>query len=425
MKFINPFARKADPGKKLADLQNLINRILYQLNNGQAYTPPDKIESYVDDGYKSSVHVYSVITAITQRCTGIPFKHMAGDKEVANSQLIQLLDRPNPSQSRDEFITAAASWLLITGNVYLYEITPTAGLNKGKPTEIWLLPSHLVTIVGGGFMDPIKEYKINIGMGYSLPIPAEQVKHIKYFNPDYTQSGSQLYGQSPLTAALLSLGSNNSAYRALSKSYVNGSPAGILTGTENTGLEYNEAQLIELQNRWTREVGGDENFRKIMFHRSPLQWINMGWSPVDMNILEHLKYSLQDICNIYHAPIHLFNAAAATLDNYKEARKAIYTDCVFPFFDMLIPVFNEWLCDRYVTGSRLEYDTSMISELSADMQKLVTALAQAWWMTGNEKRTAMEMPESPDGMMNEILYPSGSVMGTDLNLPGDPNDFTL
>ena len=144
----------------------------------------------------------------------------------------------------------------------------------------------------------------------------------------------------------------------------------------------------------------------------------MGWSPVDMNILEHLKYSLQDICNIYHAPIHLFNAAAATLDNYKEARKAIYTDCVFPFFDMLIPVFNEWLCGRYVTGSRLEYDTSMISELSADMQKLVTALAQAWWMTGNEKRTAMEMPESTDGMMNEILYPSGSVMGTDLNLPG-------
>ena len=40
--------------------------------------------------------------------------------------------------------------------------------------------------------------------------------------------------------------------------------------------------------------------------------------------------------------------------------------------------------------------------------KLVTALAQAWWMTGNEKRTAMEMPESTDGMMNEILYPSGS-----------------
>ena len=97
MKFINPFARKADPGKKLADLQNRINRILYQLNNGQAYTPPDKIESYVDDGYKSSVHVYSVITAITQRCTGIPFKHMAGDKEVANSQLIQLLDRNSQS----------------------------------------------------------------------------------------------------------------------------------------------------------------------------------------------------------------------------------------------------------------------------------------------------------------------------------------
>ena len=422
------FSKKADQAK-IKDLENQLNRILYQMNNGTAYSPPDNIETYVDDGYKANVHVYSVVTAITQRCTGIPFTHMNGENEIANSELIKLLNRPNPTQSRDEFITSMAGWLLLTGNVYIYEITPDVGLNKGKPTELWLLPSHLVEIIGGGIMQPVKEYKLRLGYGMSLPIPAGQVRHIKYFNPDYTNSGAQQYGQSPLTAALLSMTANNSGYKALTKSYVNGAPAGILTGTENTGMDYSPDQMQILIDKWNKQAGGDANFRKMLFNLNPLNFISMGWSPVDMNIIEHLKYTLQDICNIYHAPIHLFNAQANTLDNYKEARKAIYTDAVFPFFDMLIPAFNDWLCSRYAPGSTLDYDTSQISEMNHDKGVQAQSLSTAWWLTPNERREAMGVPIIDMEAMNTVYVQAGIVPiefaaeGGDLNI--DPKDLTL
>lgn len=417
---------KAADLKRLEKIvQNQLNKILYEYNNGVAYIPPDNIQSYVDDGYKSNIHVYSVVTAITQRCTGIPFKHMNGENEIVNSELVKLLDRPNPVQSKDEFITSLASWLFITGNAYLYKISPDVGLNKGKVTELWLLPSHLVEIVGGGVMEPVKEYRVKIGYGQYQGIPADQVRHIKYFNPDYSESGTQLYGQSPLTAALLTIGANNSGYKALGKAYKNGSPAGMLTGTENTGIEFTEAQAKALVDRWNTEAGGEDNFRKMIFSRNPLQFISMGWSPVDMNIIEHLKYTLQDICNIYHAPIHLFSGEAATLDNYKESRKAIYTDCVLPFFDMLMPVIDTWLCPLYVPGSTMDYDTSVISELNQDKGVQAQSLSIAWWLTPNERRQQMGLTDHPDPLMNEIYTPVGMTPLGYEPMPGDVNDMTL
>jgi phage portal protein BeeE len=186
-------------------------------------------------------------------------------------------------------------------------------------------------------------------------------------------------------------------------------------------LEYDQGQVEKLNELYKRKYGGVENYMKVIFSRNPMQWIKMGYSVVDMNVIESMKYTLQDICNLYHAPLPLFSLEASTLDNYKEARKAIYTDCVIPFFDRLIPKLNSWLMPPY--GGVLDYDTDVITELHTDMQALTTALVPAWWMTGNERREAMGMEESDDPMMNTILYPNGLVPGVDLGM--DQNDLSL
>lgn len=389
-------------------IENKLNAALYQYTNGAAYLPDANNETYIEKGYKGNLQVYSVISAIARRCTGLPFKHYNGETELTNSDLIKRLEKPNPEMSRDEFIVASYTWLALTGNLYWYTIKAENGLNKGKIIEIWPLPAHVTEIVGGGVMQPVKEYRVNLGHGLALPIPAEDVIHIKYFNPGYSTSGEHLYGMSPLQAAIQSFGTTNSGYTALNKSYTNGAPAGMLTGTDNTGFEYSPEQMQTLLDAYKRQAGGEANVRKLLFSKNPLQFIKMGWSPIDMDILEHLKFSMQDICNVYQAPIHLFNAQAATLDNYKEARKAIYTDCVMPFFDMLIPVINNRICPLY-GGGTVNYDTSVISELNADVQALAAALTNTWWLTGNERREMMGLTEHKNPVMDEILYPSNVI----------------
>lgn len=418
----NIFSRKAAPIKAI---ENLLNAILYQWTGDMAYLPPDKIDSYINDGYKGNIHVYSVVTAITQRCTGIPFKHYLNDKEVINSEVIKLLSQPNPEQSQGEFIEAAASWLLLTGNLYVYRLAPEVGLNRGKPYELYCLPAHLTRIKGGGVTQPVTGYEVELGAGLWKPIPASEVMHVKLFNPDTGTNGEQLYGQSPLTAGLNTISASNSGYKALNKAYQNGAPAGILTGQKDTGVEFTKDQAIAVQERWDKVMGNRsgtmDNYMKLIIARNPMQWIKMGYSVVDMNVIESMKYTLQDIANLYHAPLPLFSLEASTLDNYKEARKAIYTDCVIPFFDRILPKLNSWLMPAY--GGRLDYDTSVITELNTDVQAMSTALAPAWWYTGNERREMMGLELSTDPMMDVILYPTGLMPGVDLGMDND--DLTL
>jgi len=422
MNIRNIFSKKAAPYKAV---ENLLNSILYQWTGEMGYLPPDNIESYIKDGYKGNVHVYSVVTAITQRCTGIPFTHNLNENPVLNSEVLKLLSQPNPEQSQDEFIEASMSWLLLTGNLYWYRLAPELGLNKGKPYELYCLPAHLVKIIGGGVTQPVKSYEIQLGAGAWKTIPASEVMHIKYFNPAFGQSGEQLYGQSPLTAGLTTVSASNSGYKALNKGYQAGMPAGMLTGVKDTGIEFTKDQGIAIQDAWDKKIrdtdGTMSNYMKVLISRNPMQWIKMGYSIVDMNIIESMKYTLQDICNMYHAPIHLFSAEAATLDNYKEARKAIYTDCVIPLFDRLIPKLNSWLMPAY--GGTLGFDTTIITELNADVQAMTTALTPAWWLTGNERREMMGKEQSTDVMMDTILYPMGFVPGIDMGI--DPNDVSL
>lgn len=416
------FSKKAISGQ-VKQLENLLNRILYQWTGDIAYLLPDKIESYITDGYKGNIHVYSVVSAILQRCTGIPFKHILNDKDVVNSEMLKLLDKPNPMQGRDEFIEALFGWLLVTGNAYIYMLSPDEGLNKGKPAEMWLLPSHLTEILGGGVTKPIAGYRVNLGAGMSLPITPDKVIHLKYWNPSTDQSGSQLYGQSPLTAALLTVQASNSGYKALNKAYQNGAPAGILTGTKETDLEYTPEQVEKMQTNWKIKYGGDANYMKPIFMRNPMQWIKMGYSVVDMNIVELMKYTLQDVCNIYHVPIHLFSSEAATLDNYKESRKSIYTDAVIPLFDRLCSKLNPDFPGKFVPGSKIDFDTSVIPELNIDVQAMTTALSQAWWLTGNQRLEMMGMERSTDPLMDEVLYPANLIPGE--SMTADPNDMSL
>ena len=158
-------------------INNALNYALYKLTGDMVYLMPADIDSYINNGYKANVHVYSVVNAIANRANGIPLQFEQNEKIKENAKVLDLLKRPNPMQSWDDFLKAAIIWNRLTGNCYIYKIAPDNGLNAGKPVELWLLPAHLVEIVSGGITAPIKGYRIRLGAGVYRDIPAEQVIH--------------------------------------------------------------------------------------------------------------------------------------------------------------------------------------------------------------------------------------------------------
>jgi phage portal protein BeeE len=117
----------------------------------------------------------------------------------------------------------------------------------------------------------------------------------------------------------------------------------------------------------------------------------------------------------------LFSLEASTLDNYKEARKAIYTDCVIPFFDRLIPKMNNWLMPPF--GGTLDFDADSIPELVQDKGVQAQSLSTAWWLTPNERRGQMGLLPHTDPLMDTILFPQGLMPGVDLGM--DNEDMSL
>lgn len=111
--------------------------------------------------------------------TGTALDDDQDDEDIPNHPFELLLRRPNPKQSRGEFLRDSLSWYKATGNLYWH-------LNKTSefvpPDELWIVPSTMIK--------PIPDGKSFIlGYEFTAPgksaefIPPWQILHLKTFNP--------------------------------------------------------------------------------------------------------------------------------------------------------------------------------------------------------------------------------------------------
>ena len=241
-----------------------------------------------------------------------------------HTELHELLERPNPSQSFNSFITELIAFGKLTGNRYVYGIKPDTG--NGKYKELYVLPSQVIEINSGGLMQPVKDYTIDYNGSHR--IPAEEVLHIKDFNPFYDGTGSHLYGMSPLRAGLRSMQANNDALTTGVKYLQNQTARGVLMSEEG---DLNEAQARQLKDKFKKQYQGANNAGDVIITPKKLSWVNFGLSASDLSLLEQYDATIKDLCNIYTVPVQLLNnTSASTYNNQKEAKKSFISKCCYP-----------------------------------------------------------------------------------------------
>jgi HK97 family phage portal protein len=422
---------KKDIFNSAKPLENRFNQILYAfIGKNTPYALPNNVESYVNDGYCGNVNIYPVIRKIVDATIGVEWelKDRSTDEEAVDQTLMQLLRNPNSRQSMNEFIDEALVWRLITGNRYIYWIAPLGGPNAGKPAEMHLLPASEIEIVQGDWLDPVGGYKMAIGDVWKI-LPKEQVIHGKKTNIQYDLSGTQLYGMSPLQAALKVMSATNTGYDQLVKNFENGGPDVIITETEAgaAGVEYSTEQRDSIWERFVQRFR-NKSKERFLIKRKPVEVHELGKSPVDLNIIEFMKMSLRDYCNIYNVPVVLLNDnSSATYNNVKEATKALWNNAVIPELEYLKEDLNKLaLVYNRITGQDLYFEFFLddIPELQEDKTTLVAGLSQAWWLTPDEKREAMDMDPLATPEMQTIYAPMGimpmSEMLTPTDIPTEP-----
>ncbi len=426
------------------------NRAIYQFLGESIVWNPENDDSYIKQGYGRNATVYSLINIITRAATTIPFqvyekvnendlkryKALTSNTldsntiyqakklqknaliELQHTELHDLLNRPNPAQSYNSWLTEIVAFGKLTGNRYIYGLGPDTGANANRYTELYVLPAQIVEIVSGGLMQPVKEYRIEYNGNYSMP--AEDILHIKDFNPYYDGTGSHLYGQSPLAAGMRTLTANNEAVTTGVKYLQNQTARGLLMADEG---DLNEVQAQQLKDKFRQQYQGSGNAGDVIITPKKLSWVNFGLNASDVSLIEQYNASIKDLCNIYGVPVQLLNnTEATTYNNMKEAKKALYQNAVIPELVKLRDELNRWLVPKFGDNLYIDFDFTSIPELQEENDKVVDQLSKAWWLTPNEKRAVMnygideDTPEMDDYYIPSNLLP---IDNSDVSFP-DP-----
>ena len=145
----------------------------------------------------------------------------------------------------------------------------------------------------------------------------------------------------------------------------------------------------------------------IAFNRSPLEYLKIGETPVDLGVLASRKYNKEMFCNIFRIHPSMLSSDASTLNNMTEGRKALMTMSVMPDMDSLRDNLNNMIQGSFGDEWYIDYDIMAISELQDDIEKLGRTLAGMSWITDNEKRAATQY--------DDYAHPLADVLWTDMS----------
>lgn len=338
-----------------------------------------------------------------------------------DNKLQQILDRPNPQQTWSDYIENRIGFRLITGNSYTYAPLLDMGANKGLPQWLFVLPSQFVLITPTAtWPQQVDGYKLMI-YG-NLDLPKEEILQSKYWNPLCTVHSTELYGFPPLAAAWLDVLRDNDAKKASLSMFQNMGARGIVY-VDDAGrqvsmmqMKENKEQADATKKRWAEEYKG-YNFSRIndiIVSAVPMGYVNLGMDANQLKILEASDYSQDDIANCFGVSSILLNNHSSTTDNNVGwAEKHLITHVVLPeLVKERDDHNNKFQTDWGMKGSGLflDFDITVYAELQEDLQKVVTAMAAAWWIKGNEKRSIMNYDiDSDEPMMDDYLIPSNLV----------------
>lgn len=426
------------------DIDNDFNKAFYQLLGG-GYTKYDSNnKTYLDKGYNANPDVYAIINKQTVKTVSVPYciKQIEDKKSYSKlnqlelatkgnlnlSQFIQKiklqnkayteeemnfpLEQPNPTQTWADIFGLYKTYMKITGNCYIYLMSPEEGMNAGIPIQVYVLPAHLIEIVlkkDASMLtveSPIDHYVLIEGNKY-VDFDAKDVIHIKYSNPNFDMQGSHLYGMSPLRSALRNINSQNSAIDNNIKMLQSSGAFGFVYGK---GTPWTTEQAQSMKERLQEMDKSPERLGKIAGASGEVGFQRISLTTDELKPFDFLNWDRKTICNVLNFPDELLNSdgkASLGSTDTNEARKQLITDDIQPDLVLLQNALNKDFIPRFkgYENAAIEWDVTELPEMQTDMKMQAEAL-NLIPLTPNEKRMVFKYETKDEDGMDIVWMPT-------------------
>ena len=377
---------------KIEEKRSKAHRLHFQMSQ-QAIWSPRNYPNFAREAYQMNVIAFQAINKVAGAVSTIKWQVRLPSGEVVTTHpLLDLMKRPNPMQTGEEWWRDRTSYLLISGDLYDERI-----VMRNEIRELWVLrPDRMSIHPSKTGMPRAYEYKVGTE---SKVWPANtltgdsDINHTKLFNPL-----DDLYGMSPIEAGAYAVDQHNEAMRWMQALLQNQArPSGALVVNSDYSLTDEQAQRLkaEIEDQYS----GAKNAGRPILLEGGLDWKEMGMSPEDMQAHDTKDSAARDISLAFGVPPLLLNIPGDnTYSNYREARLGFYEDTVIPFVNYVRTSFNAWVAP-YFDNAELIPDLDSIEALTEKRRGMWQMVDDSDELTVNEARELKGFPplDGPQG----------------------------
>lgn len=270
--------------------------------------------------------VYACIAIISGDLAKLPLRIMrklpgGGYAEAVNHPMTAVLYAPNHYQTRVDFVQQFVVSLLMNGNTYVW-IERDA---RGVPAALYVLNPQtvrpLIAETGDVFYLVTRDRLAGMGATPSaVTIPASEIIHHRLATLDHP-----LVGVTPIYAAASSAMVGARAMMNSARFFANQSrPSGIITSPGTVSKE----TAIELKEQWEANYGPRGQGRTAVLGEG-MKWEPMTMTAVDAQLIEQLRYSVEDVARVFRVPPFLLGELSkVTYRNSEQLNRMYYSGCL-------------------------------------------------------------------------------------------------
>lgn len=394
---------------------------LFNLTNDNFVHNQENTSELINDGYAKVSDLYAIIKKISQTGADMELQvyKVTNEDEYelqTDGELFDLIMQPNANQNQYEFKENALINLLTSGNVF---INGNEAVGFGDVfTSLNLLPPQYINIQinpNQSLYEPVN-YVLQYNTINQILSP-DFVKHVKYCNP--TDFGVETgWGLSPIHAGYLAMKSARDLNIAESSILANKGASGLLTNKGDYPLDSDEAK--EIQKAIDKKIAGANKFGKIVTTNASVDYIQMGMSPTDLQLIESGVVKLRQLCNLYGVDSSLFNDPAnKTYNNRKEATKSLYTEAVIPSLQKIVWGLNEFVVPAYNQKDNATYKIKIDKSKIPHLYEESKLKAEADYKVAEGYVKILESTMTPDQKVKSLMYAYNLTEDEAQNIVGD------
>ena len=316
---------------------------------------------------------YRCVQLISDTCASLPLHAYRGKTQLARNA--DILEQPDPAETRMSTLAAIFVSLLIDGNAYLLiGNRDSLGFPRSfvvlAPGAVGITSSagQTVYVVGGQQYDP------------------EDILHIRGLTLPGHDLGLGVVAMQRRALGLAIAGEDHAA-----ELYVNGAiPAGVLA----TPAELTQAEADSLRNQFVARHGGRQRGPAIL--GGGMTYEALSFSASDLELVESRRYSAQMVCTIFGCPSYLVGVGSTDSRTYANAQDDARFFATYTLRPWLTRV-EQSLSTLLPRGQSAKFNLDGL--LRADTQSRYAAHAQgiaAGFLTTAEARTLEDLDVEED-----------------------------